>query len=82
MKNFLNKNGSKFNFMDILDTLVNFFRVTDSSSLLKVNIETLLDKEEYLGERIKALFSLLLLIICYICLIVAMFYLINHLVTN
>lgn len=68
--------------MDILDTLVNFFRVTDSSSLLKVNIETLLDKEEYLGERIKALFSLLLLIICYICLIVAMFYLINHLVTN
>ncbi len=68
--------------MDILDTLVNFFRVTDSSSLLKVNFETLLDKEEYLGERIKALFSLLLLIICYICLIVAMFYLINHLVTN
>ena len=57
--------------MDILDTLVNFFRVTDSSSLLKVNFETLRDKEEYLGERIKAFFSLLLLIICYICLIVA-----------
>ena len=68
--------------MDFLDALVNFFRLTDSSSLLKVNFETLRDKEEYLGERIKAFFSLLLLIICYICLIVAMFYLINYLVKN
>ncbi|CAM3976640.1 hypothetical protein FLAN108750_02725 [Flavobacterium antarcticum] len=68
--------------MDILDALINFFRVTDSSSLLKVNFETLRDKEEYLGERIKAFFSIVLLIICYICLIVTMYYLINYFVTN
>ena len=68
--------------MDILDAFINFFRVTDSSSLLNVNFETLANKKEYLGERIKAFFSLALLIICYICLIVAIIYLINYLVTN
>ena len=68
--------------MDILDALINFFRVTESSSLLKVNFETLRDKEEYLGERIKAFFSLVLLIICYFCIIVAIYYLINYFLKN
>ena len=42
--------------MDILDAIINFFNVTDSTNLLKKNWTIFFDKNEYLGERIKAFF--------------------------
>lgn len=60
--------------MDFVDALINFFRVTDSSSLLNVNFETLRDKEQYLGERIVAFFQILILITLYIFIVTVIVY--------
>ncbi len=65
--------------MDILDAIINFFKVTDSTNLLKKNWIILYDKNEYLGERIKAVFSIFILTILYIFLIVLIIYLIKYL---
>jgi len=42
--------------MDILEIIINFFNVTDSSNLVNKNWIILSNKNEYLGERIKAFF--------------------------
>jgi hypothetical protein len=65
--------------MDFLDAIINFFNVTDSTNLLKKNWTILYDKNEYLGERIKAFFSFFILTILYISLIVLLIYIIKNL---
>jgi len=65
--------------MDILDAIINFFKVTDSTNLLKKNWIILHDRNEYLGERIKAFFSIFILTILYIFLIALIIYLIKYL---
>jgi hypothetical protein len=65
--------------MDILDIIINLFNVTDSSNLLNKNWIILSDKNEYQGERIKALFSFFLLIILYLFIITFIIYLIKYL---
>jgi hypothetical protein len=65
--------------MDILDAIINFFNVTDSTNLLKKNWTILFDKNEYLGERIKAFFLFFILTILYVFLIVLVIYLIKNL---
>jgi hypothetical protein len=68
--------------MDILDLIINFFNVTGSSSLLKKNFTTFNDKEEYLGERIKSFFLLVILMICYVLTLICLIYLIAYLLSN
>jgi hypothetical protein len=65
--------------MDILDIIINFFNVTDSSNLINKNWIILSDKNEYQGERIKAFFLFLILIILYLFIITFIIYLIKYL---
>ena len=65
--------------MDILDIIINFFNVTDSSNLINKNWIILSDKNEYKGERIKAFFSFLILVILYLFIITFIIYLIKYL---
>lgn len=64
--------------MDFLDIIINFFNVTDSSSLLKKNWRIVFDKEEYLDERIKSFIIFVLLTVAYIFIFVFVIYLINY----
>jgi hypothetical protein len=68
--------------MDILDAIIDFFNFTGSSSLLKKKFTTFKDKEEYLGERIKSFFSLVILILFYILILIFLIYLIAYLFSN
>lgn len=64
--------------MDLIDAIINFFNVTDSTSLLKKNFEILKDEDEYLGERIKAFFSLFILIVCYVAIVMVLIYILSN----
>ncbi|MBA4154955.1 MAG: hypothetical protein C0512_11505 [Flavobacterium sp.] len=64
--------------MDFLDIIINFFNVTDSSSLFKKNWTIIFDRDEYLGERIKSFFIFVMLILAYIFIFVFVIYLINY----
>ncbi|GAA4044564.1 hypothetical protein GCM10022388_07290 [Flavobacterium chungnamense] len=65
--------------MDVLDIIINFINVTDSSNLINKNWIILSDKNEYQGERNKAFFSFLILIILYLFIITFIIYLIKYL---
>jgi hypothetical protein len=74
----LTKEESQNKQMDFLDIIINFFNVTDFSSFLKKNWRIIIDKEEYLGERIKSFLIFVLLTVAYICIFVFVIYLINY----
>ena len=58
--------------MDFLTAILDFLNVTDNSHYIKKDIENLSDKNEYLGQRMLILLSLLLTlfaILFFICLL-------------
>jgi hypothetical protein len=60
--------------MDILDFIINLLNLTDSENLVKKYWNILTDKNEYLGERIKSFFAVIILITFYLFLITITFY--------
>ena len=65
--------------MDILDIIINIFKLTDSIELLQKNWTIFTDKNEYPGERIK---SFTLLILTYLFLLIGIIYLILKLINK
>jgi hypothetical protein len=65
--------------MELLDFIINLLNLTDSENLIKKNWNILCDKNEYLGERIKSFFAIILLIAVYLFLITFTFYIIYSL---
>lgn len=68
--------------MDILDFIINLLNLTDSENLVKKYWNILSDKNEYLGERIKSFFAVIILIAFYLFLISITFYIIYYLFLN
>jgi hypothetical protein len=60
--------------MDILDFIINLLNLTDSENLVKKKWDILSDKNEYLGERIIAFISFIILIFCYVAFIFAILF--------
>lgn len=60
--------------MDILDFILNLLNLTESENLVRKNWNVLSDKNEYLGERIKSFFAVIILFTFYLFLITIIFY--------
>lgn len=65
--------------MDVLDFIIHLLNLSDSENLVNKNWTVIVDKNEYLGERIKSFFSFILLIAGYLFLIIFTFYIIYYL---
>lgn len=61
--------------MDYLDFIVNFFNVSDNSSLIKIYFEKFRDSNEYRGERIISFICFVILLLVYIAMIFGIIFL-------
>lgn len=61
--------------MDYLDFIVNFFNVSDNSSLIRIYFEKFRDSNEYKGERIISFICFVILLLVYIAMIFGIIFL-------